>query len=187
MAATTTRRAIHAMNRNTAQRLMRLVVACLCFAATTAASQQSQTVLGPTNPDLYHGAHALQAGKAEDGIRLTLAGLEVADNTRHRLTGKSNLCAGYIMLEQIETALRYCNEVLEENDRYWRAYSNRALAYIELNRLGEAEEDLQKAEALAPHSRKVKRVRSMLLDKTDPVVPQIIIDDRRQTGDEDEQ
>ena len=97
----------------------------------------------------------------------------------------SNLCAGYIMLEQLDEALDYCNRVLEENDRYWRAYSNRALAYVMLDRLEEAEQDLQKAEAIAPQARTVKVVRSMLRDKTDPVAPSIVIDDRRNPEDDE--
>jgi hypothetical protein len=76
--------------------------------------------------------------------------------------------------------------VLEENDRYWRAYSNRALVFIMLDRLEEAEQDLQKAEAIAPQARNVKIVRSMLRDKTDPVAPSIVIDDRRNPQDDED-
>ncbi len=91
------------------------------------------------------------------------------------------------MLGQLETALTYCDQVLEQNDDYWRAYSNRALAYVKLGRFEEAEQDLQKAEALAKNARTVKVVRSMLLDAADPVAPQVVIDDRRQPTDDDEE
>jgi len=170
------------------QRLSRVfVVAGLCLMCVSATAKQNSTVLGPSNPDLYHGANALLAGDAEEGVRLTLMGLKYEGRGRDRLTGLSNLCAGYIMLEQLETALPYCDQVLEQNDDYWRAYSNRALAYIKLGRLEEAELDLQKAEALAKNARTVKIVRSMLLDATDPVAPQVVIDDRRQPADDDEE
>jgi tetratricopeptide (TPR) repeat protein len=90
------------------------------------------------------------------------------------------------MLEQLEDALTYCDQVLEQNDDYWRAYSNRALAYVMLGRLEEADQDLLIAEALSKNARTVKIVRSMLLDATDPVAPQVVIDDRRQPTDDDE-
>ena len=122
---------------------------------------------------------------AEEGVRLTLRGLQHASNQRERRTALANLCAGYILLEELETALTYCDRALEQNDSNWRAYSNRALAYVKLQRYDDAERDLQRAEALAPNSRKVKTVRAMLLDATDPVAPQIVIDDRRQPADDD--
>lgn len=169
------------------QRLIRFpVVVCLCLTISTSVAQESKTVIGPSNPDLYHGANALLAGDAEEGVRLTLLGLQHESSGRKRLIAMSNLCAGYIMLEELDTALSYCNQVLENNDRYWRAYSNRALAYVKLERYEEAEQDLQKAEQLTSNARTVKIVRSMLLDATDPVAPHIVIDERRQPADDDD-
>ena len=156
----------------------------MCLSAT---ARQNTTVLGPNNPDLHAGANALLAGDAEEGVRLTLLGLKYEGGGHDRITGLSNLCAGYIMLGQLEEGVKVCDQVLEQNDDYWRAYSNRALAYIKLGRLEEAEQDLQKAEAIAENARTVKVVRSMLLDKTDPVAPQVIIDERRQPVDNDEE
>ena len=168
------------------QELQRLLAMLwLCLAVTSVNAQESKTVLGPENADLYYGANALLAGDAAEGVRLTQRGLQHAANYRQRITGLANLCAGFIMLEQLEQALTYCDQVLEQNDAHWRAYSNRALAYVKLQRYDEAEEDLIRAEALAPNSRKVKTVRAMLLDATDPVAPQIVIDDRRQPAADD--
>lgn len=141
-------------------------------------------MLGPENPDLYHGANALLAGDGEEGVRLTLLGLQTAVGGRQRATAMSNLCAGYIMLDQFETALSYCDQALAEDDNHWRAYSNRALANIKLGRLEDAEQDLQRAESIAENARTVKSVRSILLDATDPVIPEVVIDDRRQPVDE---
>ena len=148
-------------------------------------AQESKTVLGPENPDLYDGANALLAGDAEEGVRLTQRGLANASNYRERITGNANLCAGYILLEKLEEALTHCDRVLQQDDRHWRAFSNRALAYIKLKRYAEADEDLRRAEAIAPNSRKVRTVRAMYRDATDPVAPQIVIDDRRQPADDD--
>ncbi len=165
------------------QRLIASAVCCLIL--STAAAQESKTVIGPENADLYNGANALLAGNAEEGVRLTLRGLANAANIRERTTGNANLCAGYILLEQLEQALTYCDRTLQQDDAHWRAYSNRALAYIKLQRYEDAEQDLQRAEAIAPRSRKVKTVRAMLRDAVDPVAPQIVIDDRRQPADDD--
>jgi tetratricopeptide (TPR) repeat protein len=169
------------MNIRTTRRLFRFVVAvCLCLTPIMTTAQESKTTLGPSNLELADGANALLAGNAEEGVRLTLLGLRHETGLRDRLTGMSNLCAGYIMLAQYDTALSYCDQVIEKSDSHWRAYSNRALAYVKLERYAEAEQDLQKAEALVENARTVKIVRSMLLDATDPVAPQIVIDDRRQ-------
>jgi tetratricopeptide (TPR) repeat protein len=164
-----------------------LILIGLLFSGATATGQDNKTVLGPENPDLYHGANALLAGNGEEGVRLTLLGLQNAMASRERNTAMSNLCAGYIMLDQLEVALTYCDKVLADNDRNWRAYSNRALAYVKLGRFEEAEQDLQKAEAIVENARTVKAVRSMLLDATNPVVPEIIMDDRRQPLDQEDE
>lgn len=164
-----------------------LILIGLCFSGATATGQDNKTVLGPENPDLYHGANALLAGDGEEGVRLTLLGLQNTIVSNERNTAMSNLCAGYIMLDQLAVALTYCDKALAGNDRNWRAYSNRALAYVKLGRFEEAEQDLQKAEAIAENARTVKAVRSMLLDATNPVEPEIIVDDRRQPLDQEDE
>jgi tetratricopeptide (TPR) repeat protein len=159
-------------------------VVCLLVLPLQVGGQEAKTVVGPYNAELTEGAEALMAGDAERGVELTLQGLKFETRQRDRRTGLSNLCAGYIMLDDLATALAYCNRVIDETDRHWRAYSNRALIYVKLGRLDEAEADLQRAEAMAPKARPVRAVRSMLRDVTDPVAPNIIIDDRRDPGGE---
>ena len=110
-----------------------------------------------------------------------------AEAFRDRVAGMSNLCAGYAMLNQPEEGLPWCDQAIELRDTHWRALSNRALIFIQLGRLEEAERDLSKAEAIAPNARTVKIVRSMLLDITDPVAPLVVIDDQRQAPDGDEE
>lgn len=164
-----------------------MVAVCLLLFGAGVQSQDARTVVGPTNPALQSGADALLAGDGEEGVRLTLLGLHQAGSARERHTAWSNLCAGYVMLGRLETALEYCDRVISENDHHWRAYSNRALVNVKLRRYDAAEQDLQKGEALAPNARTIQAVRAMLLDATQPVSPNIIIDDRRQTAtDEDE-
>jgi Flp pilus assembly protein TadD len=137
-------------------------------------------VVGPAkNTKLQDGASALDAGLAEDGIELTLAGLREARTPRERRTGLSNLCAGYLMLEQLDQALRYCNDALELNDKSWRVYNNRALIYVLQRRFDDAEADLAKCDELHPRSSTTKVVRQMLLHAKHPVTPVITVDDRR--------
>lgn len=162
--------------------LLLLVVAAPILLVRVADGQEAKTVVGPYNPELTAGAEALLAGDAERGVRLTLKGLQRETRSYDRRTGLSNLCAGYILLDDLETALGYCNRVLEETDRHWRAYSNRALVFVKLGRYAEAEADLERAEAIAPKARPVRSVRAMLQDATDPVAPTVIIDDRREPG-----
>ncbi len=163
-----------------------LVGFVLLYEPFAAASEDSRTVIGPSNLYLYDGANALIAGNAEEGVRLTLLGLNMAANERERHIAFSNLCAGYILLVQLDTALDYCNRVLAKNDRHWRSYNNRALIYIKQQRYLEAEQDIVKVQELNPNARNLKIVRAMLLDETDPVSPNIIIDDRRHPPRTDE-
>lgn len=153
--------------------------ALLWLVVTSVSAQQGKTVIGPSNAPLYEGSQALIAGDAKEGVRLTLIGLIRATDSLERRTAKSNLCAGYTLLENYATALEYCNEVLIDDDTYWRAYSNRALIYIRLRRFDEAERDLLKGEAINANSRTLKALRKMYLDATQPVAPSVVIDDRQ--------
>jgi len=152
---------------------------CLCL--VLAQAQEHKIVVGVRNIDLMEGAEALLAGDAEEGVKRTLAGLRYAANDKERLTGLSNLCAGYILLERYDEALEQCNAALSENNDHWRALANRALIYTLQGRYDKADEDLGRAEEFAPNVRTVKNVRELLRDRMNPVQPIIIIDDRRQT------
>lgn len=159
------------------------LVACIACFSVAAVAQDARTVIGPRNPDLADGANALLAGDAKEGVRLTLIGLEHSASARDRKTAMSNLCAGYVLLDELDTALEYCNRVLEIDDKHWKAYSNRALVYVRMQRYDEAEADLQSGETLAPNARTLRAVRAMLLDAIKPVAPNVVIDDRRQPAE----
>jgi tetratricopeptide (TPR) repeat protein len=141
---------------------------------------RARTVIGPSNADLADGAAALRAGDAVEGVRLTERGLRSASNERDRLAGYSNLCAGLVILDRYEEALESCNTAIAINNRHWRSYNNRALAYLKLGRYSEAERDIQRGQELNPDARTLKVVKSMYLDAVDPVTPNVVIDDRRQ-------
>lgn len=163
-----------------------LIALFLLLSTSSLFGRQSTTVLGPTNVALQDGANALRAGDAEEGIRLTKIGLSQAKTSRERQTANSNLCAGYTLLGEYKLGLPYCNDTLEENDRHWRARSNRALIYIKLRRFEEANQDLIVGEEVSPNSNTLQAVRKMYLDATNPVAPSVVIDDRRDPGGEEE-
>ena len=142
-------------------------------------SADSKTVLGPRNIYLYDGANALLAGDAQEGVPLTMKGLKLALGQREKKIGHSNLCAGFLLLGQPETALAHCDWVLELDPYHWRTYNNRALVYLRLQRFEESEADIRKGQELNPRSEKLKEVKGMYLDEVMPVVEQITIDDRR--------
>lgn len=142
-------------------------------------SEQNKTILGPRNIYLYDGANALMAGDGKEGVRLTLKGLEIAVGQREEKLAHSNLCAGFYLLNQAETALEHCNWVLERDPNHWRTYNNRALVFIELERFEESESDIKKGQELNPRSEKLKEVKGIYLDEVAPVDEKITIDDRR--------
>jgi tetratricopeptide (TPR) repeat protein len=159
------------------------IAALLLSGPPLAAQEENKTVVGPRNVYLADGADALLAGDGEEGVRLTLQALEFAHGARETKFAHANLCAGYTMIEQPLTALEHCNWVIEQDPDYWRAYNNRAIAYLKLGRYEESEADVARGQALRPGSEKLKIVKGMLLDETDPVTGTIEIDERRSTSD----
>jgi len=154
------------------------VVIGVFFAAAGAQDLERKIVVGPANIDLADGARALLAGDAREGVRLTLEGLGHATDRTERLTGLSNLCGGYIMLEKFGAALEQCDLALAEDRNYWRALANRALIHVLTGQYDAADSDLTHAEQIAPGARTVKAVRRLLRDRRNPVSPEIVIDDR---------
>lgn len=153
--------------------LAMLVLAPACWA------QEPAFVIGSRNPDLYEGARALLAGRNEEGIRLTLSGLEKANGKKEEEVALSNLCAGYTNLGDFNTALKYCDILLQRNDQLWRVYSSKALIYIFTKQYDKVEPVLAKGEALNPGAQSLKIARALYLDATKPVRPEVEIDDRK--------
>ena len=161
--------------------LLSLTAALLLTVAPAAPAQEAKTVIGPRNVHLSDGANALMANDGEEGVRLTLLGLKTASSAREKKIAHSNLCAGYLLINRPEVALEHCNWVIEKDERHWRTYNNRALVYMRLERFAEAEEDIRKGQALRPSSEKLKIVKGMYLDETQPVREKIVVDERRKT------
>jgi tetratricopeptide (TPR) repeat protein len=165
-------------------RLSLLVIAMLVAPAAVAQNADRMkegptTVIGPRNPDLQEGAQQLLAGRAREGIELTLRGLKVAQGAREEEAALSNLCAGYIMLENFEEALKYCEMLIARNGESWRGYNNRAVIYINTKEYEKAHRDLVRGEELNPGARTLRIARAMYLDAVDPVAPEVEIDDRQ--------
>jgi tetratricopeptide (TPR) repeat protein len=157
---------------------MRPVVIAVLFLASTCWADEPQFVIGSTNPGIYQGARALLAGRNEEGIKLTLSGLKTARGKKEEEVALSNLCAGYTNLGDYETALKYCDLLLQRNDQLWQPYNSKALIYIYTKQYEKAEQELIKGEALNPGARSLKIARALYLDATNPVAPEIEIDDR---------
>lgn len=174
-------------------RLIILIV--LVFLGTSAWAQQTRpgldapgnptTVIGPRNIPLYDGAQALLAGKNQEGIDLTLEGLQIAVGRREEEAALSNLCAGYIKIGNYDEALRYCNILLARNDKNWRGYNNRAVVYIMKKQWDKADADLTRGEALNPGAKTMKIARAMYMDAVHPVRPEVEIDDRQGEENDD--
>ena len=162
--------------------LLAIVLAPAAFAQSpesTKTQTNSVFTLGQRNPALYDGAQALLAGDNEKGVRLTLEGLKGAMGAREEEAALSNLCAGYIRLRQLDTAMKYCDSLLARNPNHWRGYNNRAVIYLELKEYEKADQDLKRAESINPDARTVKVARAMYMDAVYPVAPAVEIDDRQ--------
>jgi tetratricopeptide (TPR) repeat protein len=135
-------------------------VACL-WAAAGHAEDKAVTVIG-VNPYLADGANALKFGDYEEGIRLTQLGLKALTKPADRIGALSNLCAGYVGTRDFNEALRYCNRALRLDEKHWRAYNNRSLAYLGLGNLEAAQRDVSAGIAINPTGRSLQVVQSMI-------------------------
>jgi tetratricopeptide (TPR) repeat protein len=112
----------------------------------------SSTIIGPDNPLLVDGALALEAGKADEGIRLTLEGLKFPSPPHDTAAAHANLCAGYALLHQWDEALAHCNTAIALDQGNWRAYNNRAAVFTARGLYDQAIADVQSGLKLAPDS-----------------------------------
>lgn len=157
-----------------------LTISVLFAMGPFAWSGETVHAVGTSNVNISRGADALMAGRNEEGIRLTLRGLDEAISTKEKEVALSNLCAGYTNKGDFESALKYCDMVLEQNDQVWQAHNSKALIYIYTGQYEKAEESLRLGEAIEPDARTMKVARALYEEATNPVAPVIEIDDRQQ-------
>jgi hypothetical protein len=128
------------------------------------------------NEHLVAGSKAIRAGLFDDGIRLTLIGLDRAGlGVRDRAAGLANLCAGYVSKREPDQAIPYCDQSLQLDDRNWRVYTVRARAYFLKRMFDEAARDNDAAAAINPASAHVKELRGKLNEQR--LRPQVILED----------
>ncbi|HTW39075.1 MAG TPA: tetratricopeptide repeat protein [Steroidobacteraceae bacterium] len=142
-----------------------LLIALADAASSATPSQQrpmSSTVLGPQNPLLEQGAQALQAGHAEEGVRLTLEGLNYPSPAHDMAAARANLCAGYVLLHRYDEALAQCNTSITLDGSNWRAFNNRAAVYTAQGLYDRALEDIFTALKLAPGASLLHRSLSII-------------------------
>jgi tetratricopeptide (TPR) repeat protein len=124
---------------------------------------QSATVIGSTNPLLSEGSQLLERGRFEEGVRITLAGLEQPTTSRDQAAGHSNVCAGYAALKRWKEALEHCNRALELDRGNWRTYNNRAAVFVGLKQYDLAMTDVNAGLEIAPNSSILRKSREVVI------------------------
>jgi len=115
-------------------------------------ASHSATVIGPSNPLLTQGSDALELGRYEEGVRLTLAGLDLPTTPHDQAAGHSNVCAGYAALKRWDEALDHCNRALELDRGNWRTFNNRAAVFVGMKKFDLAMTDVNAGLEIAPNS-----------------------------------
>ncbi len=146
--------------------------------AETLQGTTSRTVFGTPNELLSVGAEAMLAGRWEDGIRLTLKGLEQSGTSEAlRAAGLANLCGAYAAVNQPDLAIEYCTQSIEIDAQNWRAWSNRSYAWWLREDYDRAGEDLERAIAINDNARQLFQIRGMLNEAG--LRPRILMEDRQ--------
>lgn len=173
-------------------RMFTVSVALLCFGGAAWAQSNNnsndtrqssnftefKTTIGGEHPMLAAGARAIRAGLYDEGIELTLNGLENdAAPSRVRAAALSNLCAAHAARQEPDTAIEYCTESLELNSSNWRAFSNRSYAYVLKGDYFNATLDLDAAATIAPKARQVLQIRGMINEAT--LEPRVVIEEHQ--------
>jgi tetratricopeptide (TPR) repeat protein len=125
--------------------------------AAVAESPSNSTILGTTSELMANGAIALEQGRAEEGVRLTLAGIKASVDFHDIAAGHANLCAGYAMQKLWEEALFECNVSIEMDDSNWRAFNNRAAVFVAKGQYDKAIADVVTGLKIAPESAVLKK------------------------------
>jgi tetratricopeptide (TPR) repeat protein len=158
-------------------RRQRVLVVAMCSWLGTATAQRgdipeltqqqadSRTVLGVENEYLANGAEAIRIGQYDEGIRLTILGLERPTSPQDRSAALSNVCAAHAAKREPDVAIEYCTQSLAINDANWRAYSNRAYAYYLKKMFDQADSDLDRALTLNPNARQMPQIRGMMNER----------------------
>jgi tetratricopeptide (TPR) repeat protein len=144
----------------------------------TDAPPDNRSVLGGGNDLLAAGSNAIRAGLYDEGIRLTMLGLDRRDNSDgERAAALSNLCAAYAAKNVPDTAIQFCTQSLAIDSRNWRAFSNRSYAYWLKGMFAEATFDLDAAAGISPKAKQVLQIRGMINESG--LQPRITVEDHQ--------
>lgn len=142
------------------------------------AQSDNRSVLGQSNELLSAGAIAIRAGRYDDGIRLTMLGLDREPATPfERAAALANLCAAHAAKGEPDVAIEFCDQSISINARNWRAYSNRSYAYFLKGLYSEAALDIDAAAAIAPQARQVQQIRGMINERS--LLPRVRMEDHQ--------
>jgi tetratricopeptide (TPR) repeat protein len=154
--------------------MLAVVVTSPCLADDLESSAQRLTF--GANEYLVAGSEMIRARQFDEGIRLTLIGLQRGNlGNRDRAAGLGNVCAGYVSKNEPDAAIPYCDRSLELDDRNWRVYTARARAYFAKGMLAEAVRDNDAAAGINPNSAHVRELRGKLNEQL--LRPQVILED----------
>jgi tetratricopeptide (TPR) repeat protein len=128
----------------------------------SSAAAQSNTVIGAPNQLISDGARAMEAGRFEEGMRLTLAGLELPAPPADAAAAHSNLCAAYVHFKRYDEALTHCNDALQLDTTNWRTYNNRAAVFVGMKKFDLAMTDVNTGLAIAPNSATLLKSREVV-------------------------
>ena len=134
---------------------------CTGLIAIRAEGYINQTTIG-LDPSLSAGEYALCTGRYDEGVALTLEGINSIKTSRDQASAFNNLCAGYVGTRQYTEALEACDKALVADDRSWRIYNNRALALLGNGRIEAARDELKKGFEINPDSPTLARVAEMI-------------------------
>ena len=142
------------------------------------AQTDNRTIVGSGNEYLSKGSWAITMGQYDEGIRLTHLGVErYMTSPEDRASAYSNLCAAHAAKGEVDVAIEFCNESLALVGGNWRAYSNRAYAYLLKGLYSEATFDVDTAASINPRSRQVQQIRGMINEAS--FRPRVIVEDHQ--------
>ncbi|WP_018983621.1 tetratricopeptide repeat protein [Salinimonas chungwhensis] len=124
------------------------LVAPLSMAATSEPALQLKTSVEDVN-----GVREIESGNFADGIRKTLAALEVTTVDSRRAPLLNNLCVAQVASGNISAAEKACESAVETASNKAIALNNRAILNCLNGATSACQKDLKQASIIANHNR----------------------------------
>ncbi|MFT6085610.1 MAG: hypothetical protein ACJAWT_000824 [Glaciecola sp.] len=110
------------------------------------------------------GVREIEAGKFEQGIRKSKAGLAKTSIASLRKPLLDNLCVAYLAIEDMQKANEYCNAAVNTGKASVISYNNRAIMHYVLGNVDASLEDLDSAKTFSNFQNMVGR-NQMIVNK----------------------